>query len=137
MKEWGSNQAPAREAVKAGDINAAIPLFVDAVGGPGAYARRPDADKKMNLDNVASFHADATTKRPRPVFTCDMAKAITAPTLLSSGERSPKFFYFIMDQLEGCLPNRERIVIAGSSHTVPSESPDAYDQAVLGFFGRR
>jgi non-heme chloroperoxidase len=136
LKEWGSSQAPAREAIKAGDINAGIPLFVNAVGGPGAYERRSDTHKKMNLDNVASYQADATTKRPRPVFTCEMAKAITAPTLLSSGERSPKFFYLIMDQLESCLPNRERIVVAGSSHTVPSESPDAYNQAVLGFLGK-
>jgi non-heme chloroperoxidase len=41
-----------------------------------------------------------------------------------------------MDQLERCLPNRERIVIDGSSHTVPSESPDAYRQAVLAFLGK-
>jgi non-heme chloroperoxidase len=136
LKEWGGRQAPAREAAKAGDIKRAIPLFVDAVGGPGAYERRSDADKKMNLDNVASFQADATTKLPRPVFTCEMARAISAPTLLSSGERSPKFFYLIMDQLERCLPNRERIVVAGSSHTVPSESPDAYGQAVLAFLGK-
>ncbi|WP_029585324.1 alpha/beta fold hydrolase [Bradyrhizobium sp. URHD0069] len=136
LKEWGSNQAPAREAFKAGDTKAGIPLFVNAVGGPGAYERRSDADKKMNLDNVASSQADATTKRPRPVFTCEMAKAITAPTLLSNGERSPKFFYLIMDQLESCLPNRERIVVAGSSHTVPAENPEAYNQAVLTFLGK-
>jgi non-heme chloroperoxidase len=136
LKEWGSNQAPAREAFKAGDTKAGIPLFVNAVGGPGAYERRSDADTKMNLDNVASSQADATTKRPRPVFTCEMAKAITAPTLLSNGERSPKFFYLIMDQLESCLPNRERIVVAGSSHTVPAENPEAYDQAVLTFLGK-
>jgi len=136
LKEWGSNQAPAREAFKAGDTKAGIPLFVNAVGGPGAYERRSDADKKMNLDNVASSQADATTKRPRPVFTCEMAKAITAPTLLSNGERSPKFFYLIMDQLESCLQNRERIVVAGSSHTVPAENPDAYNQAVLTFLGK-
>jgi non-heme chloroperoxidase len=136
LKQWGSNQAPAREAFKAGDTKAGIPLFVNAVGGPGAYERRSDADKKMNLDNVASYQADATTKRPRPVFTCEMAKAISAPTLLSNGERSPKFFYLIMDQLESCLPNRERIVVAGSSHTVPAENPDAYNQAVLTFLGK-
>jgi pimeloyl-ACP methyl ester carboxylesterase len=136
LKQWGSNQAPAREAFKAGDTKAGIPLFVNAVGGPGAYELRSDADKKMNLDNVASSQADATTKRPRAVFTCEMAKAITAPTLLSNGERSPKFFYLIMDQLESCLPNRERIVVAGSSHTVPAENPDAYNQAVLTFLGK-
>jgi non-heme chloroperoxidase len=136
LKEWGSRQAPAREAAKGGDTQRAIPLFVDAVGGPGAYERRSDADKKMNLDNVASFQADATTKLPRPVFTCEMAKAIGVPTLLSSGERSPKFFYLIMDRLKSCLPNREHIVVSGSSHTVPSESPDAYGAAVLAFLGK-
>jgi len=104
------------------------------VGGPGAYERRSDADKKMNRDNVASFQADATTNRPRPVFTCEMAKAISAPTLLTDGESSPKFFYRIIDQLAQCLPNHEKIVIAGSSHTVPGEKPEAFDQAVLKFF---
>jgi non-heme chloroperoxidase len=136
LKEWGGKQVPAREAAKAGDTQRAIPLFVDVVGGPGAYERRSDADKKMNSDNAASFQADATTKLPRPVFTCEMAKAINVATLLTGGERSPKFFHLIMERLESCLPNRERIVIAGSSHTVPSESPAAYDQAVLAFLGK-
>ena len=136
LKDWNNGLAPAREALKAGDTKAGIPLFVNGVGGPGAYERRSDADKRMNSDNVASYHADATTNRPRPVFSCDMAKKIIAPTLLSNGERSPKFFYRILDQLEVCLPNHERIVIAGSSHTVPSESPDAYDRAVLAFLAK-
>ncbi|MBR0939359.1 alpha/beta fold hydrolase [Bradyrhizobium jicamae] len=87
----------------------------------------------MNFDNVASYQADATTKRPRPVFTCDMAKKITAPTLLSNAERSPPVFHLVIDQLERCLANRERVEIAASSHTVPWENPDAYDRAVLAF----
>ena len=136
LKEWGNGLAPGRAALKAGDTKTGIPLFVDGVGGPGAYQRRSDAAKKMNAENVASYQADATTKRPRPVFTCEMAKAIKAPILLSDGERSPKFFYWIIDQLEVCLPNHERIVIAGSSHTVPSENPDAYDEAVLAFLAK-
>jgi non-heme chloroperoxidase len=136
LKEWGGGQAPAREAFKAGDTAAAIPLFVNAVGGTGAYERRSDADKQMNRDNAASAQADAITTRPRPVFTCEMAKAISAPAVLSNGERSPKFFHLITDQLANCLPNRERIVVAGSSHTVPSENPEAWDRDVLAFLGR-
>ena len=54
LKEWGAGQAPAREAFKAGDATAAIPLFVNAVGGAGTYERRSEADKKMNRDNAAS-----------------------------------------------------------------------------------
>ena len=136
LKELAGNLAPAREAFKAGDVQRGIPMFVNAVGGTGAYERRSDARQKMNLDNVASFEADATTKRPRPVFTCEMAKAITAPTLLSTTERSPRFFHRIVDELERCLPNRERIQIPASSHTAPWENPDAYDQALLAFMSR-
>jgi len=136
LKDWASGQAAAREAVVAGNIKDGIPLFVNAVGGPGAFDRRSEHDKKMNFDNAASFQADATTKRPRPVFTCDMAKAIKAPALLMTGERSPQFFHRIVDQLENCLPNRQRIVIAGSSHSVPSEQPRAFDDAALAFLAK-
>jgi non-heme chloroperoxidase len=136
LKEFAKKLAPAREALKVGDTKNGIPLFVDGIGGLGAYDRRSAADKDMNSDNAASYLADATTKRPRAVFTCDMAKAIAAPVLLSNGEQSQDFFFRIIDHLEACLPNSERIVVAGSSHTVPSENPDAYDEAVLTFFAK-
>ena len=134
LKEFATRLAPAREALKVGDAKHGIALFVDGVGGPGAYDRRSAADKNMNADNAASYLADATTKRPRAAFTCDMARAIAAPVLLSNGARSQPFFFRIIDRLAACLPNSERIVVAQSSHTVPSENPDAYDQAVLAFF---
>lgn len=137
LKDWASRVGPARQAFRAGNAKDGIPLFADAVGGPGTYDRRSDAERKMNFDNAASYLADATMKRQRPVFTCEMAKAINAPTLLSTGERSPKFFHRIVDELEVCLPNRARTVIAGASHTVPSDNPDAYDQAILDFFDKR
>jgi non-heme chloroperoxidase len=136
LKEFAVKLAAAREALKAGDTKNGIPLFVDGVGGTGAYARRSDADKKMNSDNAASYLADATTKRPRASFTCNMAQAIAAPVLLSNGERSQNFFFRINDQLQACLPNSERIVVAASSHTVPNENPDAYDQAILTFLAK-
>ena len=134
VKEFGGRLTAAKEAIRAGNAEVGIPLFVNGVGGAGAYERRSDVDKKMNADNFATYQADATTKRPRLVFTCDMAKAINAPTLLSNGELSPKFFHRIVDQLAICLADHERITIPGSSHTVPSEKPDAFDQAVLVFF---
>jgi non-heme chloroperoxidase len=136
LKEFAVKLAPAREALKVGDTTNGIPLFVDGVGGSGAYARRSAVEKNMNSDNVASYLADAKTKRPRSPFTCDMANAISAPVLLSNGELSQNFFFRINDQLEACLPKSERIVVGGSSHTVPSENPDAYDQAVLAFLAK-
>jgi pimeloyl-ACP methyl ester carboxylesterase len=65
-----------------------------------------------------------------------MAQAIAAPTLLTNGEKSPAFFHRIVDELERWLPNRERVIIPGSSHTVPGENPSGYDEAVLSFIAR-
>jgi pimeloyl-ACP methyl ester carboxylesterase len=132
LKEWRARFAPPQEALKKGNIDAGLRLFADAVGGPGTYDRRSDSQRKMMLDNAPPHVADATSSR-RPVFTCDMARRISAPTLVTNGERSPEFFHRIVDELERCLPNRTRMYISGASHTVPSENPQAYDKAVLAF----
>jgi pimeloyl-ACP methyl ester carboxylesterase len=88
------------------------------------------------MDNALERVADATTSRPHPPFTSEMARRITAPTLLTNGARSPVFFHRIVDELERCLAQHERITIPGASHTVPGENPRAYDDAVLGFLAR-
>jgi non-heme chloroperoxidase len=98
--------------------------------------RRSDADKKMNRDNFATYQADAVTTRPRPNFMCKMANAIVAPTLLLNGELSPKFFHKVNDELGACLPNHERAIVNGSSHTVPSERSESFNEAVLVFFSK-
>ena len=67
------------------------------------------------------------------LFTCDMAKRISAPTLVTNGERSPEIFHRVVDELERCLPQRTRVIVPGASHTVPGEAPDTYDKAILAF----
>ena len=132
LKEWRARFAPSQEALRQGDIDAGLRLFADAVGGPGTYDRRSDDERKMMRDNAPPHVADAKSTR-RPAFTCEMARRISAPTLVTNGERSPEFFHRIVDELERCLPNRTRVFIPGASHTVPSENPHAYDEAVLAF----
>lgn len=133
LKAQAARMAPSREAFEKGDIDAALRLFAEGVGGPGTYERRSESDRKMMSDNALSSVADAISTRPRAVFTCDMARRISAPTLVTNGERSPDFFHRIVDELERCLPQRTRVTIPGSSHTVPGEAPHAYDEAVLAF----
>lgn len=134
-KDFSARLAPAFDAFRAGDTPSALRLFADGVGGPGTYDRRSEAARGMMLDNALSHAADATTSRPRPVFSCDMAKKITAPTLLTEGTRSPEFFHRIEDELQRCLPRAERVAI-DASHTVPGENPQAFDDAVLAFMSK-
>jgi pimeloyl-ACP methyl ester carboxylesterase len=136
LKEWNVRFASTREAFRKGEIDVGLRLFAEAVGGPGTYDRRSESDRKMMSDNALSSVADVISTRPRPVFTCQMAKRISAPTLVTNGEHSPEFFQRIVDELEGCLPQRTRVKIPGSSHTVPGEAPHTYDEAVLAFIAR-
>jgi non-heme chloroperoxidase len=126
---------PSRDAFRNGDLALGVRLFTDIVSGPGALESRSRAVRAMMLDNAVAHQADATSKRPRPVFTCEMAKRIAVPTLISNGDRSPAFFHTVADQLAQCLPNSERASFR-ASHTVPLEAQEAFDLAVLRFFER-
>jgi non-heme chloroperoxidase len=133
--DFNAQLAPAREAFRRGAMANAVQLFVDTVSGPGTYERRSEAAKLMMLDNALAHAADATSTRPRPVFTCAMARRIAAPTLITQGSRSPAFFGAIVDELERCLPDNKRVRIA-ASHTVPMENPREFDAAVLAFVSK-
>jgi non-heme chloroperoxidase len=134
MAEFNGRFGQAMAALRGGDVPSAVRLFADAVGGPGTYERRTPSQRAMMIDNVAAHVADARTGRPRPRFTCEMAKRISAPVLLVNGSRSPAFFHHIADRLSACLTNVKRIAI-DSSHTVPSENPRAFHQALRTFLG--
>lgn len=136
LREQGDRLAPAREAFVARDFDRAVRLFVDGVGGPGAFDRRSEADRRMAIDNALAHLADNVSTRARAPFGCDAARRITAPVLLTNGERSPAFFHHIVEGLALCLPSSERTTITGASHTVPGERPDAYAEAVLAFLAR-
>jgi non-heme chloroperoxidase len=136
LREFGAGMGPAREAFRTGRLDDAVRLFVDGVGGAGAFNRRSEADQRMALDNALAHVADTLSKQPRAPFGCDAAKRITAPALLTNGERSPKFFHRIVDELARCLPRSERVIVPIASHTVPTENAESYAQAVLGFLSR-
>lgn len=136
LAELAARMTPAREAFLVGDLGRGLRLFADAVGGPGTYDRRSEAVRRMMMDNALERVADARASSQPPAFTCEMAKRITAPTLLMKGARSPAIFHRIWDELERCMPNSERVVIPDASHTVPGENPKGFDEAVLAFLAK-
>jgi pimeloyl-ACP methyl ester carboxylesterase len=136
LAEFRARMTPAREAFRAGDLERGARLFADAVGGPGTFDRRSEAERRMMMDNVLERVADAKAASQPPPFTCEMARRISAPTLLMNGARSPAIFRRIVDELERCVPNRERVVVPDASHTVPGENPVGFDEAVLAFLAK-
>jgi pimeloyl-ACP methyl ester carboxylesterase len=132
-RAFASRLEASRAAFREGRDEDGLRAFSDAVGGDGAYERRGPLSRAMMNDNVASTAADAAWTGPRPQFSCDAARRIGAPTLITRGERSPAFFQRIADQLADCLPDQRTVVIAGASHSVPAEQPAAFLAAVREF----
>lgn len=130
MTDFYARLAPSRAAFKAGDLASGVHLFTDAVSGFGVFETRSPTVRRMMMDNAVALQADALSTRKRPVFTCEMAARITAPTLISNGDRSPAFFHAITQELARYVPHNSRISFQ-SSHGVPSESRTAFDRAVL------
>ena len=135
-RAFGEKLVPSRDAFRAGDLASGVRLFTDAVSGPGALESRSRNVREMMMANAVAHQSDAITIRPRPVFTCDMARKITVPTLISNGDRSPGFFHAVTDRLARCIPNNERATFH-ASHTVPLEDQRAYDRTIVSWLERQ
>jgi pimeloyl-ACP methyl ester carboxylesterase len=61
--------------------------------------------------------------------------AVDIPTLLVTGDRSPRIFHRFIDRLEELLPRTERVRIPAASHIVHEDNPEAFEAAVMGFLG--
>jgi pimeloyl-ACP methyl ester carboxylesterase len=137
LREQGARLAPAREAFAAGDMERGVRVFTDAVRGPGSFERLSDGDRRMALENAPSHVADQMSARPRAPFGCEQARSVAAPVLLTGGDRSTPLFVRVLDALERCLPNAERVTIPAAAHNVPGDNPAAFRQAVATFLGRQ
>jgi esterase len=76
-------------------------------------------------------------KEQRAPFSRADAEAITAPTLLMAGERSPESFHRILDGLESALKDVRRVVIPGASHASNSDNPEAFNREAMAFLDDR
>jgi non-heme chloroperoxidase len=129
---------PSRRAFESGDREQGIRTFIDAVVGEGAFDRFPPPARSMALDNASEFKLEVNTPVEKyfSAFTCEDAGRIGAPTLLLTGELSPRFFYQITDQLDRCMPNTKRATIPQASHGMHNMNPRAYSDVVLSFLAR-
>jgi pimeloyl-ACP methyl ester carboxylesterase len=135
-REFADRLGPSRDAFRSGDLANGVRLFIDVVSGPGTFESRSPEIREMMMANAVAHQADALSERPRPVFTREMAQRITAPALISNGDRSPAFFHAITDELARCIPHNERVTFH-ASHTVPLEAQSAYDRALASWLRRR
>lgn len=128
--------AQARDALRSGEMLPGVRLFNDSVYGSGSFDRLDQDMQNIMLANAAAQAADAVAKTPPVLFSCDMGRSITAPTLVTTGKNSLPLFQRIADKLMECMPNSEQAVLSGT-HDVPMDNPRAFNKAVQSFLEKR
>lgn len=110
-----------------------VRIFVDGVVGEGAYDRFPADVQQLILDNASEFTVETSSSDFWAPFTCEDAAAVSAETLLLTGDNSAVMFGLIVDQLGRCLPTNTVRRVPQTSHEVTSDNPEAYNAMVLEF----
>jgi pimeloyl-ACP methyl ester carboxylesterase len=135
----GKTIQPSFAALRLGDTEGGIRLFVDGVTGKaGNFDNLPDRARQMLLLCAGELRREFETPVAAymPELTVDSLNGVRCPVLLLEGERSRKLFRLITDELELALPNTERVSIARAGHTMHTRNPGAYFSAVTRFLRR-
>ena len=110
-------------------------MFVEAVGGPGAWEGKAEHSAQMHRDNAYTLIGQVNEGR-RPYSRAD-AEAIRAPTLLIGGADTSPPFPTILDALERSIGDVARAAIPGATHLMSEQEPEAFSRAVLDFLRER
>lgn len=129
---------PAGRAFAAGEPATGIAHFLDGVFGTGAFDRMSPATLARMFENAPAMAAETSAPVERyfsPLNPGDLTQ-FAIPTLLLDGDRSPRMFGRITDELQRVLPHAERITIPAASHAMHTQNPTAYNEIVLDFLDR-
>jgi esterase len=113
-----------------GDPVKAAEVFVDMFSAPGTWAKYPEPVKEMILANIYTALGD----KDRPLTSCDDIKKFDFPVLLMTGDKSPKKFELVYNEMRKCKDDLPpSIVIPNTGHVMQRNNPEAFNRATLAF----
>ncbi|MBA9845647.1 alpha/beta hydrolase [Ralstonia pickettii] len=119
------------ERFQKGDLDGGAALWINAVGGPGAWAAASATSQGIWRSNA--WTAKTLVDDDRQPFHCNDAARITAPVLLITGDRSPPIYGYMQEGLRPCLKQVTNAVIANAGHGMFRANPKAFSERVAEF----
>jgi len=133
QEDLGAMLAPAVAAVRAGDLAAAVRLFMDGVDDqPGAFDAMPAALRAMALDNARTLPLQIAAPPPPP-FTSAQLGEVGAPVAIVRGALTRPYYRVVADAAGRCIPGAKRIVVPDARHLWPVRAPAAFNALLTGF----
>jgi len=129
--------AAEEEALEADDVDAAVAAVVDAwllPDAPPALRDRVGAMQRRAFDLQLS--ADNVDEADDPLETSpDALRALSVPALVVTGEHDMPDFQIAAEFYASRL-NGRHVVIPGARHLAPLETPEAFNELLLGFLAK-
>jgi pimeloyl-ACP methyl ester carboxylesterase len=123
--------AASAEVIAKGDIDGGLAIFMDALEGPGAWARLPAMPKQLLRDNATTLIGQMRDKRP-PFSKAD-AEAIKTPTLFIGGAKTKGAIPKVLHALAAHVAGSKTEMIPGATHPMFEQAPQKYCDIVLNF----
>ena len=115
-------------------MDGGLQIFIDAVGGAGSWKKLTEVQRQMFRDNAWTVKGMEEEHR-RPV-SCQELGSLDMPILLVGGETSPARYGELINVIEPCLRQRERVTIRAASHGMHRMNPAAFNSAVMQFLSK-
>ncbi len=127
---------PTSAALKRGNTEQAIRVFVDWISAEPTFYDKLPADVKRHMLANSKILRSFFFGKGAPPFGEDNVRRITQPTLLIAGARSPAYFLRTTECMASLLPNAQRAIVPNAAHTMQFQNSAGLNQAILGFLGR-
>lgn len=134
VKFGATGVAPATAAAKRGDMKTAMRSSGKAILGREAFHQL--SQSRLEQVDANAIRAEFLGSGFLPLD-ADQIRRVRTPTLLITGQRSPRLFHLLSDALDELLSHVQRINIRGASHIMHEDNPSAYNDAVRSFLKRQ
>src|SRR6266566_2347597 len=128
-----------QRAFERGDSLDALRRFVDGMSGrAGRFDGLPEADRAALLRTAFELRLELAADPAvyTPALSCAEVGGIRHSVLLVTGERSPRVFHVITEELARCLAAEALVTVPGAGHDMHADNPASYNAAVLQFLLR-
>jgi non-heme chloroperoxidase len=133
---WDNAIMRAREALRHGDFENGVRVFLDGAMAKGFFDQLPPQVQQSMVDNAKAFLKQSDNPMPKEFNLQEVEEKISSsiPTLFVRGEFSPKFLVRITDILASHLHKSKQITISGVTHDVGrATKPEIFNSKVIEF----
>ena len=134
---WENAIMPAREALRHGDFENGVRIFLDGAMVKGFFDQLPLPVRRSMVDNAKAFLKQSDNPMPKEFNLQDVKQKISSssiPTLFVRGEFSPKFLHRVTDILAAHLQKSKQVTIPGVTHDLGrATKPEIFNSKVMEF----